>query len=91
MMGTLAVGGQSLGILCAGILAKRVFQPLLESGGVLSGSIGMIIGVGEGRGMAFMFILLGLIMSGVVMVSWLNPKVRNLEFSLPDHETVNES
>jgi predicted MFS family arabinose efflux permease len=86
LMGTLAVGGQSLGILFAGPLASRVFQPMLEAGGALADSIGKIIGVGPERGMAFMFILLGLIVLGMVLVSWLNPSVRLLEDRLPDHD-----
>jgi MFS family permease len=86
LMGTLAVGGQSLGILLAGPLASRVFQPILEKGGVLANSIGTLIGTGSGRGMAFMFILLGLTVLGTALVSWLNPAIRLLEDQLPDHE-----
>lgn len=86
LMGTLAVIGQSLGILVAGPLAGRVFQPLLESGGRLAGSIGTLIGTGAGRGMGFMFILIGLTVFGVVLVSWLNPSIRLLEDRLADHE-----
>ncbi len=86
LMGTLAVGGQSLGILFAGPLSSRVFQPMLDAGGALADSIGAIIGVGAGRGMAFMFILLGLIVLGMVLVSFLNPAIRLLEDQLPDVE-----
>jgi MFS family permease len=69
LMGTLAVGGQSLGILCAGPLASRVFQPMLEPGGLLAASIGSLIGVGAGRGMAFLFILLGMTVLGIALAS----------------------
>ena len=86
LMATLAVGGQSLGILVAGPLVSRVFQPLLESGGALEDSIGAIIGSGAGSGMAFIFILLGLIVLGMALFSWLNPSVRLLEERLPDYE-----
>jgi MFS transporter, DHA3 family, macrolide efflux protein len=86
IMGALAVGGQSLGILVAGPLASRVFQPMLEQGGALTESIGRLIGIGPGRGMAFMFILLGIIVLGVALVSWLRPAVRLLEDRIPDHE-----
>jgi MFS family permease len=86
LMGTLAVGGQSLGILVAGLLASRVFQPLLEKGGLLADSIGALIGTGPGRGMALMFIILGLTVLGIVLVSWLNPSIRLLEDQLPDYE-----
>lgn len=86
LMGTIAVLGQSLGILIAGPLAGRVFQPMLEQGGLLADSIGTLIGVGAGRGMAFMFVVLGCIVLGIALVSWLNPSVRLLEDRLPDYE-----
>lgn len=86
LMGTLAVGGQSLGILIAGLLAKRLFQPLFMEGGALASSIGAWFGIGAGRGMAFMFILIGLSALGVALVAWLNPSVRLLEDRLPDYE-----
>ena len=85
LMGTLAVGGQSLGILCAGPLASKIFQPMLEPGGTLADSVGRLIGVGAGRGMAFMFILLGLVVLGLALVSWLKPSVHLLEDNLPDY------
>jgi MFS transporter, DHA3 family, macrolide efflux protein len=90
MMGALAVGGQSLGILVAGPLASKVFQPMLQQGGILPDSIGILIGIGPGRGMALMFIILGLVVLGVVLVSWLNPTIRLLEDRLPDNEVDNE-
>ncbi|MEK7328700.1 MAG: MFS transporter, partial [Chloroflexota bacterium] len=39
-----------LAYLITGPLADRVFEPLLEAGGPLAGSVGQIIGVGPGRG-----------------------------------------
>jgi len=86
LMGTVAVIGQSLGILIAGPLAGRIFQPMFEQGGLLADSIGTLIGVGTGRGMAFMFVVLGCIVLGIALVCWLNPSVRLLEDRLPDHE-----
>jgi DHA3 family macrolide efflux protein-like MFS transporter len=86
LMGTLAVIGQSLGILIAGPLAGRVFQPMFTQDGLLADTIGVVIGVGAGRGIAFMFILVGLIVIGVALTSWLNPSIRLLEDHLPDHE-----
>ena len=86
LMGTFAVLGQSLGILIAGPLAGKVFQPMLEQGGLLADTIGAVIGVGAGRGIAFMFMLVGLIVLGIALTSWLNPSIRLLEDRLPDHE-----
>ena len=86
LMGTLAVGGQSLGILAAGPLASRLFQPMLDEGGMLAGSVGALVGTGAGRGMAFLFIILGFTVLGIALVSWLRPAVRLLEDQLPDYE-----
>ena len=86
LMGALAVGGQSLGILVAGPLASKVFQPMLQQGGILADSIGTLIGIGPGRGLALMFIILGLLVLGIALGSWLSPAIHLLESSLPDNK-----
>jgi DHA3 family macrolide efflux protein-like MFS transporter len=91
LMGTLAVGGQSLGILVAGPLAGKVFQPMFEKGGLLANTIGALIGMGPGRGMGFMFILIGLTVFGVVLLSWTIPSIHLLEDRLPDHDRTQET
>lgn len=82
------VGAQSLGALVAGALADRIFEPLLMSDGALGNSLGAIIGTGEGRGMAFMFMLMGAIQLVIVAISLLTPSVRSLEDRLPDAEST---
>ena len=86
LMGTLGVGGQAAGILVTGPIASRIFEPLFANGGAWENSIGIILGTGPGRGMAFMFVLLGLIVLGVVVLSWLSPSIRLLENQQPDYE-----
>lgn len=81
----LGVGAQSLGVLIAGQLAETVFEPLLMDGGALAGSVGTVIGVGDGRGMALMFVLVGIALVVVAVVSALASSVRLLEDRLPDH------
>lgn len=44
----------------SGLLADRVFAPLLADGGRLATSVGRIIGTGEGRGMALMPVISGI-------------------------------
>ena len=80
----IGVGAQSLGVLLAGPLADTVFEPLLREGGALAGSLGGLIGTGPGRGMAMMFLVVGLIQLGIVLSSALAPRVRLLEDELPD-------
>lgn len=70
--------------LIAGPLADRVFEPLLIVGGSLSSSLGPFIGVGPGRGIALMFIVVGLLTMLVTAVSYLYPRLRLVEDELPD-------
>ena len=49
-----------IGYLLAGPLAEFVFEPAMMPGGVLADSVGAVIGTGPGRGLALMFIVLGL-------------------------------
>lgn len=83
----IGVGAQSLGVLLAGPLADTVFEPLLRDGGALAGSVGALIGTGPGRGMALMFLAVGLIQLAIVLSSALAPRVRLLEDELPDAAT----
>jgi tellurite resistance protein TehA-like permease len=85
------VGAQSIGALVAGALADRIFEPLLMSDGALGNSLGALIGTGEGRGMAFMFMLMGVIQLVIAVVSLLMPSVRSLEDRLPDAESTDSS
>jgi len=68
----------------AGPLADRVFKPLLMPDGALAGSIGRVIGVGPGRGIGLLFIVIGFLCSLVSLSAYLNPRVRNLEDEIPD-------
>lgn len=87
----LGVGAQSLGVLIAGPLAERVFEPLLVEGGALAGSVGQIIGVGDGRGMAFMFVLIGMALILLALVSAGSPSVRLLEDRVPDYSNPDDT
>jgi MFS transporter len=68
----------------AGPLADRVFEPLLVPGGALAGSVGALIGVGKGRGIALLFVLLGvLVVAGLALFYTYRP-LRNIETEMPD-------
>lgn len=73
-----------LAYILAGPLADNILNPLLVEGGALTESVGKVIGVGQGRGSAFMFILLGL--STILVSGWgyVYPRVRLVEDELPD-------
>ncbi len=77
-----------LAYLLAGPLADRVFEPLLAHGGPLANSIGQLIGVGRGRGIALLYIVLGLLILLTVAAAYLYPRLRFLEDEL--HDVVSE-
>ncbi|HMQ30718.1 MAG TPA: MFS transporter [Chloroflexaceae bacterium] len=80
----LGVGAQSLGVIMAGSLADAVFEPLLAQTGALASTVGALIGTGPGRGMALMFLVVGMLQLVIVLCSVLSPAVRELEDRLPD-------
>jgi MFS family permease len=73
-----------LAYLIAGALADYVFNPWLMPGGMLAGSVGPFIGIGPGRGIALLFVVMGVIKFGVVLAGFLNPHIRQVEDELPD-------
>ena len=50
-----------LAYVTAGVLADRVINPLLLPDGALAGSLGPLFGVGPGRAIAAMFVLIGVV------------------------------
>jgi len=78
---------QSTGLLVTllgGILADKVFEPAMAPDGVLASTVGRVIGTGQGRGVALMFIALSVMMLTCVGVMWMSPRIRNVESELPD-------
>ncbi|HEX5759080.1 MAG TPA: MFS transporter [Thermoanaerobaculia bacterium] len=73
-----------LGYLLAGPLADHVFVPLLLPGGPLADSVGRAIGVGPGRGIALLFLVLGLLVLATVAVAARQPRLLHVETELPD-------
>ena len=79
-----------LSYIAAGPLADRVFEPLMAVNGPLADSIGEIIGVGPGRGIALLFIVVGVLTVVVTLASYLYPPLRFVEDELPDVVTEAE-
>ncbi|MCP3998770.1 MAG: MFS transporter [bacterium] len=73
-----------LAILLAGPLADNIFEPALATDGSLSGTVGQLIGTGDGRGIGFIYVVGGLAIVALAVVGWLLPRVRNIETELPD-------
>lgn len=73
-----------LAYLVAGPLADYVFEPLLTINGSLAGSVGKIIGVGPGRGIGLLFIVMGMLLIVVIVTSYFSPRLRLVESELPN-------
>lgn len=65
--------GSAVGYLIAGPLADRVFTPALQSGGVLVGIFGGLLGTGTGAGIAFLYVICAVCMLLVGLVGFLIP------------------
>jgi hypothetical protein len=73
-----------LAFFLAGRLSDQWFEPLLATGGLLSDSVGGMLGVGPGRGIGLIFVLSGTIAILIQIVAFRSPTLRLAESLLPD-------
>lgn len=71
------------GYVLAGPVSERIFEPLLLKGGALAGSVGRVIGVGPGRGSAFLVLLLGVAVLVVARLGYLSRDLSALRDDVP--------
>ena len=71
--------GTVLAYALSGVLADFVFEPLLSDNGVLSDSIGALIGTGTGRGIGFMLILSGVCIIPAAFAIGRSRSIRSLQ------------
>ncbi|HEY0603580.1 MAG TPA: MFS transporter [Herpetosiphonaceae bacterium] len=65
--------------LVVGPLADQVFEPLLMPNGALAGSVGAVIGVGEGRGVALMLLGASIVPLAATLIGYLYPQLRSID------------
>ncbi|MEW5873124.1 MAG: MFS transporter [Chloroflexota bacterium] len=65
--------------LLAGALADGHLEPLLRPGGALTGSLGLVFGIGPGRGIAALFFLIGVVKALSVIWIYATPGARQLD------------
>jgi DHA3 family macrolide efflux protein-like MFS transporter len=70
--------------LIGGFLADSFFEPLMAENSPLAYSVGRLIGVGPGRGMGLMFILMGILAVLSAFSAFAYPRIRRVEIELPD-------
>lgn len=63
----------------SGVLADFLFTPLLVDGGALANSVGKIIGTGSGRGIGFLIMIAGVLLSITSVVLYNMKSVKKLE------------
>lgn len=86
--GAVASAAMPLAYLLAGPLADYLFEPLLLADGPLSASLGVPLGVGPGRGIGLLFIVLGIAILALTLIAYRRPQLRGLEDELPDAPRV---
>ncbi len=89
MVGMVSQLGYLLAYASAGILADRVFNPLMVAGGPLAGSIGHSIGTGSTRGIGLMFVLIGLLLMLLSLLLARSKGFASLEVS-HDRQTLSQ-
>ncbi|MGK7874282.1 MAG: MFS transporter [Xenococcaceae cyanobacterium] len=80
-----------LAYIIIGPLVDYIFEPLMATNGLLANSIGKVIGVGPGRGIALLVILMGIVNILATIVAYGEPRLRRLEKELPDRIKSNLS
>ena len=83
--GLIAQGITPLTYLTAGPLADYVFEPMMQPNGALASSVGAVIGVGVGRGIGLIFVVMGLFIALATAIGYAMPRIRRVEEELPDY------
>ncbi|BAL99024.1 putative major facilitator superfamily transporter [Caldilinea aerophila DSM 14535 = NBRC 104270] len=80
-----------LGILLAGPLADRVFEPAMRSGGALQPLFAPFFGEGHGAGMALLIVIVGILGVSAGVVGYLVRVIREVDVLLADHDAERTS
>ncbi|MFD3677083.1 MFS transporter [Streptomyces sp. NPDC058613] len=64
-----------------------LLQPLMDEGGALASSVGALIGTGDGRGIGLLYLVFGLAMAALVLISLCIPVLARFDREVPDAES----
>lgn len=81
MISVFTQAGYVAAYLVCGLLADYVFEPMLRKGGILTGSVGRLIGTGKGRGIGLMLIIAGIIMFAFAFIFGSGKSIKEIERS----------
>src|SRR5262249_23750846 len=79
----IATASLPLSMLVAGPLADGLFERWLAPGGALADSVGRFLGTGNGRGIGFLFMVLGTLTVLAVAIGTRSRKLMQVETLLP--------
>jgi len=82
-------GAIPVAYLIAGPLTDKVFTPLLNENGSLAESVGKVIGVGPGRGIGLLLVVLGITTILMTFRAYFHPRLLNVDVEIPDVLTDN--
>ncbi|MFI9817646.1 MFS transporter [Saccharothrix variisporea] len=83
---TLSTAAMPVAYLVIGPLSDGVAEPLMAPDGALASTLGAVIGTGEGRGIALIFLVVGVLMLALTAFAWSRPRLRTVD-DLPDAVT----
>ncbi|MDI1464727.1 amino acid adenylation domain-containing protein [Catellatospora sp. KI3] len=73
-----------LGWTLVGPVGSSLLEPLMAADGPLAGTLGRIIGTGEGRGIGLLYLILALCIAAVVLVAMRLPAIKRFDDDVPD-------
>jgi MFS family permease len=79
MISVLTQVGYVVAYAVCGVLADYVFVPMLMEDGILAGSVGRLIGTGEGRGIGFMLMISGVLMIALAIIFGSRKSIKVME------------
>ncbi|MFF3018540.1 amino acid adenylation domain-containing protein [Streptomyces sp. NPDC057939] len=65
----------------------ELLQPLMDEGGALASTVGALIGTGDGRGIGLLYLVFGLAMAVLVLISLCIPVLARFDREVPDAES----
>ncbi|WP_426367849.1 amino acid adenylation domain-containing protein [Streptomyces sp. E-08] len=76
-----------IGFALVAPLGPELLQPLMDEGGALAPTVGALIGTGDGRGIGLLYLVFGLAMAALVLISFFIPVLARFDREVPDAES----
>ncbi|MCB2173203.1 MFS transporter [archaeon] len=87
----IALISQPIAMAITGPLADGFLLPGMMAGGSLAPIFGWLIGVGPGKGISLLYLMMGVISAVFGLSAYMFKEVRDVESLLPDHDAIDTS